>query len=151
LGTEILQQVEELTRPIVERRGAYVVEARLRGEKKGKVLEIFIDTDEGVSTDVCAEVSRELSAALDAAETVRGSYQLVVSSPGTDTPLRFLRQYRKNVGRTMAIRRRGILAPVEGQLTEIDGETVVLRHGKPGTVERIPFAEIEEALVKTPW
>jgi ribosome maturation factor RimP len=148
---EILQQVEELTRPIVERRGAFVVEARLRGEKKGKVLEIFIDTDEGVSTDVCAEVSRELSAALDAAELIRGSYQLVVSSPGTDTPLRFLRQYRKNLGRTMAIRRRGTAAPVEGQLSEIDGETVVLRSGKPGTLQRIPFSEIEEAVVKTPW
>ena len=148
---EILRQVEDITRPILEGRGAFIVESRLRGERTGKVLEIFIDTDAGVSTDTCAEVSRELSQALDAANVIQGSYQLVVSSPGTDTPLRFLRQFPRNIGRPMAVRKRGAASPIEGTLLAVEGDTIVLGRGKSAEPERIPFGEIEEARVKTPW
>jgi ribosome maturation factor RimP len=150
---EILRQVEAIARPIAEERGAFVVEARMRGENRGKVLEIFIETDEGVSTDLCAEVSRALSPALDDANVIKGAYQLVVSSPGTDTPIRLFRQYKRNIGRTLSVRLRGTpeAAPVEGELVELEGEAIVLRLGKAGETRKIPHADIAEARVKTPW
>ena len=153
MSTGIAEQIEALTRPIVESGGAFLVEILLQGENRGKVLEVYVDTDEGITTELCAKVSRELSQALDAAEVIRGAYQLIVSSPGTDKPLKFFRQCRKNVGRTLAIRLHGPTEPVEGVLVELDGETLVLRHGaaKTQALVRVSWAEIAEARVKTPW
>jgi ribosome maturation factor RimP len=148
---ELLRQVEAIARPIVEQRGAFVIEVRMRGENRGKVLEIFIETDEGVSTDTCAEVSRELSKALDDAETIRGAYQLVVSSPGTDNPILLFRQFRRNIGRTLSLTLRAG-APIVGELVELEGETLVVRTpGKAGELRKVPHADIAEARVKTPW
>lgn len=150
---EVLRQVEAIALPIVEKRGAFVVEARMRGENRGKVLELFIETDEGVTTDLCAEVSRELSQALDEATVIRGAYQLVVSSPGTDNPIKLFRQYKRNIGRMLSVRTTAASepAPVEGELVELDGETLVLRLAKSGEIRKIPHADIAEARVKTPW
>lgn len=149
----IEERIDALAAPILENLGAFLVEARVRGENRGKVLEMFIDTDRGVTTQECATASRELSKALDAAEVIRGSYQLVVSSPGIDSPLKFFRQFAKNVGRVMVIRCRdaGNQAPVEGVLVEIEGETIILRTDSDGGMRRIPYSEIAEARVKPPW
>ncbi len=53
------------------------------GGKKG-ILRIYIDSSQGVSVDQCAEISRQLSVALDVENIVPGSYTLEVSSPGLD-------------------------------------------------------------------
>jgi ribosome maturation factor RimP len=154
---DILQQVEAIALPVVEKRGAFIVEARFRGENRGKVLELFIDTDEGVTTDQCADVSRELSLALDEAAVIRSAYQLVVSSPGTDTPIKLFRQFKRNIGRTLSVRLLAGEGPdaIEGELVELEGETIVLRlpksKTKTGEIRKIPHAEIAEARVKTPW
>ena len=152
MSTGIAEHIEALAQPIVESSGAFLVEILLGGESRGKVLEVFIDTDEGVTTEQCATVSRELSKALDAADVIRGAYQLIVSSPGTDKPLKFLRQFKKNIGRTLLIRLVAPAGPVEGVLVELDGETIVLRGGgKQEEILRVPFGEIAEARVETPW
>jgi ribosome maturation factor RimP len=152
LSTGIAEHIEALARPVVEASGAFLVEILLRGENRGKVLEVSIDTDEGVTTEQCALVSRDLSKALDAADVIRGAYQLIVSSPGTDKPLKFLRQFKRNIGRSLAIRLRAPAGLVDGVLVEIDGETIVVKSGaKHEEIHRVPFGDIAEARVKTPW
>ncbi|EFI36267.1 protein of unknown function DUF150 [Desulfonatronospira thiodismutans ASO3-1] len=51
------------------------------GKQRG-VLRVFVDSPEGVSIDQCADLSRQLSVALDVEDLVPGSYNLEVSSPG---------------------------------------------------------------------
>ena len=61
---------------------------------------MVVDADGGVSLDAIAEVSRELSAALDAAAAMgEVPYTLEVSSPGVDRPLTEPRHWRRAVGR----------------------------------------------------
>jgi ribosome maturation factor RimP len=62
-----------------------------------------MDGDEGVSLDVCKQISRILETILDEEPTLGGIYTLEVSSPGVSRSLRFPRQYLKHVGRTLEI------------------------------------------------
>src|SRR5260370_33635790 len=65
-----------------------------------RVLRIIVDADGGVSLDDIAEVSREVSARLDAKNAMGDApYTLEVSSPGGDRPLTEPRHWRRAIGR----------------------------------------------------
>ena len=62
--------------------------ARVSVAGKRRLLRVVVDADGGVSLDDAAEVSREISALLDAADAMGDvPYTLEVSSPGVDRPL----------------------------------------------------------------
>jgi len=147
-----LPQIEKIVTEVVQARNGFLVELQLRGSQQGRVLEVFIDTDEGVTTEACAEVSREISQELDALNVFAHRYHLVVSSPGIDRPLKFLRQYRRNIGRQMRVSCQGTegTEAVEGTLLAVDDEGFLLRTGKEES-RRITMDRVLEARVKPPW
>jgi ribosome maturation factor RimP len=70
----------------------------------------------GVTLDDCAEVSRDVSSTLDAAEVVAHHYTLEVSSPGLDRPLHGARDFK---------RFRGALVKVKLSRPAPDGQRVL--------------------------
>ena len=147
-------QLEALSRPIVEAMGGFLVEAVLRGDGAGKVVEIFADTDAGITADECAGLSRTIAERLDAAGIVKGRYHLVVSSPGVGRPLKYFRQYPRNVGRRVEVlfRENGAEARCNGTLVEAEGGTIGVRTGEgEGEVRRIPAGDIIAARVLPAW
>jgi ribosome maturation factor RimP len=103
----------------------------------------MIDGDSGVNLDAVATVSREVSAALDAAEEasgelVVGEYQLEVGSPGVDRPLTLPRHWRRNVSRLVAVTVDG--RATTGRVTAADDEGVVL--DVDGTVHELSYAQL---------
>jgi len=69
----------------------------------GSKLEVFIDTDEGVSFSLCQKLSRKIEAVLDETVMLGEKYTLEVSSPGISRPLKFFRQYPRNIGREIDV------------------------------------------------
>ena len=122
------------------------------------VVRVLVDSDGGIDLDAVADVSRAVSAALDAAEEhggelLAGEYQLEVGSPGTDRPLRLPRQWRRNVGRLVevtvagrALTARVVAADDDGVVLDADGATVeaVWADLGPGRVQ-IEFNRVDEA------
>ena len=51
---------------------------------KHRVIRIYIDTDQGVTVEQCADVSRHMGVILDVEDFIPGAYTLEVSSPGLD-------------------------------------------------------------------
>jgi len=145
-------RLDELTAPIAASHGAYIIEIVIRGERTGKVLEVYLDADTGLSTGSCAAISRELSEVLDKEEVIQGAYNLVVSSPGIDRPLKFPRQYAKHVGRKVGVRynAKGGQISVEGTLSAVseDGVTVGVKGKEPVDIR---FDEIVETKVLPAW
>src|SRR6266566_4956113 len=77
---------------------------RITTAGRRRVLRVIVDADGGVSLDVIAEVSREISARLDAKNTLGDApYTLEVSSPGIDRPLTQPRHWRRAVGRLVRV------------------------------------------------
>jgi ribosome maturation factor RimP len=128
-------RLRSVIQPVAEGAGYDLEDLELSRAGRRYVLRVIIDIDGGASLDGIAEVSRAVSAALDAAERaggdlIRGEYVLEVSSPGTDRPLTAPRHWRRNVGRLVEVRADGSL--ITGRIEAADGERVRLDTG--GTV-----------------
>ncbi|HTK82057.1 MAG TPA: ribosome maturation factor RimP [Bacteroidota bacterium] len=152
MSSSAVTDIEKLARPIVEARGAFIVEVRMRGERGGKVFELFVDTEKGVTTELCAEISRELSHSLDLADIIHGRFHLVVSSPGIDRPLKFQRQYPQHIGRFLNVKHTagGEMQTTEGELLSVSEDGIDLRL-KGNSQRTIPFRDIVETHVKAAW
>jgi len=147
MGTEkVLSEIEQHAETLLRELGLELVEVQFRREGHGWVLRLFIDSEQGVTLDDCAVVSREMSAWLDVEDLVEHAYHLEVSSPGLERPLKKLADFKRFAGRQVKIK---IREPRDGQkvfigeLEEVadDGVTVVAE-GKP---VRILFEEIAKA------
>ncbi len=66
-------------------------------------LEVYIDSDSGMSFDKCRTISRGLEAVIDEQDWLGETYTLDVSSPGLDRPLKFARQYQRNIERELEV------------------------------------------------
>jgi ribosome maturation factor RimP len=147
MPAEIERKIEEIALPVIERNGAYIVEVAVRGERSSKVVEIFVDSDKGISLEECSMISRELSGLLDETNIIQGRYRLDVSSPGLDRPLKLHRQYVKNKGRNCKIfvKQNDGRVTKEGILEKIDEQSVTIT--SKGKSEEITFAEIIETYI----
>lgn len=126
--------------------------------KPGNKLYVFADSDSGMTFEKCQKLSRYLESHLDANGWLGEKYVLEVSSPGVGRPLKFPRQYVKNIGRSLLVTRVDKTEAEEGLLSAADeqqitlAQTVIEREGKKKkevvleTV--IPYADIAKAIVK---
>lgn len=145
--------VSEEIRGIVEGlidKDKFLVDIVLKGPVGAQKLLVLVDSDEGMTIDDCARISRDLSANLDDRSLFDTKYTLEVSSPGLDHPLKLKRQYFKNIGRQMKIFRTNN-TQVEGFLRNADDEKIELElkgeKGKDKRMVEIPFLEINKAMV----
>jgi ribosome maturation factor RimP len=97
-------RIADVIRPVIAAAGLDLEAVRVSAAGRRRLLRVVVDSDRGVSLDDAADVSRELSAALDAA-AVMGDfpYTLEVSSPGVDRPLTDHRHWRRAVGRLVQV------------------------------------------------
>jgi ribosome maturation factor RimP len=110
------------------------------------VLRVIVDRDGGVDLDAVAEISREISGALDAADVMGPvPYVLEVSSPGVDRPLVRPAHWRRAADRLVRIELRSGEV-VEGRVMSIDDSGVLLVAGAREI--RLPFADVVRAQVQ---
>ena len=143
--------------PVVADAGYDLEELVVTPAGRRSVVRVVVDRDEGVSLDDVAEVSRAVSAVLDAndGDLGRAPYVLEVTSPGVDRPLTEPRHWRRNTGRLVAVTVGG--EQLTGRITAVDGAGVTLaveKPGKPGarkkppTPRQVPWTELGAARVQ---
>ncbi|WP_235298703.1 LSm family protein [Portibacter marinus] len=123
----------------------------------GNNINVFVDSDSDMGFDKCRKISRFLEGHFDETAVFGEKYKLEVSSPGIGKPLKFKRQYFKNIGRTVEVTTKdgeqvkGILKSVEDDRIELEYE-VKEKQGKKKikkTVQHpIKDEEIEKIIVK---
>lgn len=151
MSTQI-DRLRELVQPLATEHAMDLEEVKITTAGRRRVLQVVVDTDDGVGLDACAELSRQLSEALDAQDVMGGApYVLEVTSPGAERPLTEPRHYRRSVGRLLWLRpHRG--ADVVARLTAVDEEGVDVEvpgeKGRKATARRFAFAEIAKARVE---
>ncbi|WP_462266939.1 ribosome assembly cofactor RimP [Mucilaginibacter sp.] len=145
------QRVKELIEEkIADRPDIFIVAIKMQA---GNKLVILLDGDQGAGIDVCAQVSRHVGFHLEEENTIEEAYNLEVSSPGIDTPLKLTRQYVKNIGRQVTVKttdggkKEGKLLSAGEQQIIIE-ETLKAKGKKAEQVEtQIPMADIAETKV----
>ena len=104
----------------------------VRAHNKDAILRIYIDHEDGIDVDDCAQVSHQVSAALDLEDPISVAYFLEVSSPGLERPLFKIEHFSSVIGEKIKLtlkiaadnRRnwQGIIQAVEGDTITIKVE-----------------------------
>lgn len=106
----------------------------------------------GVTLDLCAVVSRDLSTALDVAEAIDTRYRLEVGTPGIERPLYTLDEYRRFRGRRARLKLKRALSgqyTLEGRLVGAGDDSVQLE--LDGGEVSVPFADIGSGRLAVDW
>lgn len=148
MRAEILEKVRSLVVPILEREGFELVDLKLGGVGRGRVLRIFIHRPGGVSIEDCVRISRMVEDRLDMEDPIPGSYTLEVSSPGLDRPLRTPSDFARVVGERVRLTMKGGIRPgvVEGKLLEVGEDGLTLETEEGAT--KVPFEDIAQGKVE---
>ncbi len=149
-----LGRVRAALAPVLSAHGVDLVELEWTTERAGWILRITIERigstygeGFGVTLDDCAEVSRDASSVLDVEDLIPHRYNLEVSSPGLDRPLRTPAEFARFPGQTAKVKL-SRPAPdgqrvLRGALAEApEGQIAVVVDGK--RIE-VPFADVAEA------
>ncbi|WP_286232892.1 ribosome maturation factor RimP [Thalassotalea sediminis] len=122
-------KLTEMLRPAVEAVGKELLGVEFVSAGKHSVLRVFIDHENGINVDDCAEVSHSVGAILDVEDPISTEYSLEVSSPGLDRPLFSLAHYQEIIGETINIK---LSMPLNGRrkfkgvLETIENDTLVV-------------------------
>jgi ribosome maturation factor RimP len=140
-----------LTEVLAEKPSLFLIDLAITDAFK---VIITLDDDNGVVLQDCIDISRAIDLSLDREEQ---DYSLEVASAGVSSPLKKIRQYKKNIGRTLIVKTN--TENIEAELVEANDDFVILawkarepkKIGKgKETVEKtleIPYGDIKEAIV----
>ena len=151
IGTEpVAEQARRLLEPIIVREGFELVEVEWGREGPAWVLRVYVDRPGGVTIDHCQELSRTVEPVLDVEDFIAPAYNLEVSSPGVDRPLRKPSDFERFAGQRAHVK---AFAPVDapggprknwtGTLRGFAGGAVLIE--VDGVVHRIPHDKIAKA------
>ena len=137
--SKICDSTAALVKPIIEANGMELVEVEYKKLYGTPTLIVYIDKEGGVSLDDCEKIHRLIDEPLDELDpTADAAYNLNVSSPGLDRPLKIERDYMKNIGKSIDI---SLYEPIGGKkkftctlvsydsdniVADIDGEQITL-------------------------
>ena len=132
-----IASIKELLEPTLNHMGYQLYSLDQSGQS-GRTLRISIDHAEPITIEDCERVSRVAGPLLDHANLIEGRYDLEVSSPGAERPLRSHQDYERFGGKRVNIRYRSgqAEAVVEGQLIAVDGAGIAVQ--APGARGRAP-------------
>ncbi|MFC4856344.1 ribosome maturation factor RimP [Actinophytocola glycyrrhizae] len=143
------EELEPVVADAVARAGFELEELVVQQAGRKQLVKVVVDGEgadgRGISLDETAEVSRAVSAALDARDDVlAGAYTLEVTSPGLDRPLTKPRHWRRARLRRVAVKQADVnfLARV-GDAGDDGVELLV-----DGRLRHVPYTEIEHAVIE---
>lgn len=146
--TDTKENIKSIAESVIEQAGLFLLDVEIESTD-GKTVWLNVDSESGgVSLDICGRLSKEIGFLLDAHETISGAYRLNISSPGLDRPLSDIRQYRKNIGRTIRIK------PLDSNQKDLlgtlisvqdDAITVSLKTAKGGGKKDSSRVKVEKA------
>ncbi len=166
------QRLLSIVEPVCEAAGYEVVDLRFVLEQGGWTLRVAVDRPldehidpaevpaERVDLIDCENLSRELSAVLDVEDPIPQAFQLEISSPGIDRPLRTAKHFQYFAGSEAKIQlatplhlpageRRNFKGILQGVEQGGKGDQVVIECD--GTAFRLPIDDIDQAKLVPDW
>ncbi len=112
MSEHVTSKVSQFLDNLLPEMGLELFDIQFRREGHGWILRVFIDSVNGVELEHCSKVSRELSYYLDVEDLIDHAYNLEVSSPGLERPLRSIEDFCRYVGKNARVK---LSAGREGQ------------------------------------
>lgn len=145
-------QIAQIIEPYISGTSLFLVKLSVG---KDNLINVYIDSDNGVTIDDCVNLSRFIEQKLDRDSD---DFELRVSSPGADEPFVNIRQYKKNIGRHLKLTmndgsiKRGLLQSVHDDHITLK-EEIKTKRKKQKTITTgdnisITFEDIADARVR---
>ncbi len=137
----------EKVAPLIEEMGYEVIDVEYVKQSDGMNLIFYIDNEKGITLEDCEKVSKKIDPVLDDINpTENQPYILIVSSQGLDRPLKTERDFKKNLGKEIAIT---LFSKIDGK-KEFKGnlaaftetEVTISQNGQEKTFSREKIAHI---------
>ena len=148
---EIVDRVKELLLPILEEGDFELVDVEFVREPVGWVLRIYADRPEGgITISDCQWISERIGTLLDVEDLIPHAYNLEVSSPGLDRPLKTRRDFERHVGIVVKIK---TYEPMDnqrnfkGEIVSTSEEGVTIHDVSRNADVEIPYENIKSARV----
>ena len=139
------EQILQILEPIASNLGLDLEDVEIKSAGKHSIVQVSIDKDGGINLDEVAQISNQISEALDAKDVLgEKPYTLEVGSPGIDRALTLPRHWRRNIGRLVKINF-GSNSEI-GRIIESDEEKVSLE--VKGKTRSINFDKIDKAFIQ---
>lgn len=97
----------------------FLVDLKINDSNK---IQVILDGDNGINLQDCITLSRFIDENLDREEE---DFSLEVASAGVTSPLKFVRQFKKNIGRKLKVISLSN-EEIEAELTEVTEENITL-------------------------
>jgi len=142
-----ISSIKELIEPTLKHMGYELYSLEQSGQS-GRTLRISIDHADSIKIEDCEKVSRVAGPLIDHSNLIDGPYNLEVSSPGAERPLRDHAEYERFNGKRVNIRYRSGDADtvVEGQLVAVDGAGIAVQatgvRGRAPVVLHIAWSDV---------
>lgn len=142
----VVGTITSMVKPILQEKDLELVDVLFRREGGGWVLRLVIDNENGVTLDHCTAISREISQLLDIEDVIEQAYNLEVSSPGLDRPLKSLNDFQRFAGRKAKVTTR---EPIDGnhvfigKIVRVDDQSIIIEVGQQELC--IPYEEVAKA------
>ncbi|MDH5386843.1 MAG: ribosome maturation factor RimP [Gammaproteobacteria bacterium] len=136
----------ELFEPVIEDMGYELIEIEYHPNPNYGVLRLYIDKEDGILVEDCSAVSRQISAILDVEDPVPGKFNLEVSSPGMDRPLRRVEDFERFTGEVAKIKTSMIFEGqrnFKGRINGIEDDLVIIECENKEV--RLPVTAIDKA------
>jgi ribosome maturation factor RimP len=143
----------EAVRRHVAALGFELIEFRKSGPPQRPVIQVRIDRPDstpgsGVTTADCARTSRALEQLFEGPAGLGDRYQLEVSSPGIERPVRFPEHWRRYVGRVVRVTARSVSGHPRAVILEVPDDGQVKLRLPDGAETTLALADIKEALLQ---
>ena len=93
-------------------------------------VEIFIYSDEEVNLDTTARLNKQLSRVIEEFGYEKGSFDMIVSSPGIERKLKSLRHFELSIGELVKVKLNNPIDDIytfEGTLESVSGNSIILK------------------------
>lgn len=112
------EKLKDLAEEVSQREGCRLYDMEFSSRRGQRILRIYIESLENhVSIDQCADVSKGMSLLLDVEDLIPGGqYELEVSSPGVERPLRLPWHFQKVIGEKIKLKAKSELQPQNRKL-----------------------------------
>ena len=142
-------KIENIIKEETENIGYLFIEIDFRGDSRNHILEIYIDNEVGVTTVDCARVSRAIGDIIEEEGLIESKYRLDVSSPGIDRPLKYIQQFKRNIGRSFELQLEDNNdLKLLGKLLELDDDDLKFQIKKEVRVINIKNIKSAKVLVR---
>ncbi len=150
-GIDII--VSNILTPLFEREGYELVAVETAGKQKKQILRLLIHKQGGLSVQDCKTVDQAVRPVLEVHQVLDNYKQLEIASPGIDRPLTTLRDFERNIGRTVKIETistNGQVLEVQGLLKNVIDECIILEQASEKNTN-IDISQVCKGYIQLIW